>query len=733
MTTVSEALGGAVVGSVESVSADGIRVLLHLDAPSGTALNTGIPRGFPRINSIVLVPHEVGATVCQVEAVRFERYPTPDGIAGRNRDLVALPVPQRVIFVVPIATLVALPAIEDNDPSYEVRRGVDCFPSVGDPVLLPSGPQLRAVVEGENGKLGRRILIGTAPMAGRAPVYVDPNKLFGRHLAVLGNTGSGKSCSVAGLIRWCLEASAEARVDAGKPADPNARFIVLDPNGEYANSFGGLGCRLFQVDPETEGTNRLTVPAWLWNGEEWAAFTNASKGVQRPLLMDALRHLRAGFDTPTPFDAELRSNVQTFRLDIRKRVDACEHRSGPWPKEHFASSLVEMASALRRAASQGECPQERVKPALLSMAARAESLEVGARGSGMKNDHTPWHEAFPVEDTWTFLTELDALAGLLGIADTGGPGEDAPVPFVVNSVPGYVDALASSSSSRDLGPFIDTLTLRIRGLLSRGRMSSVANPDHAPSLEEWLTEIVGSDGATNGRVAVLDLSLVPTEIIHLIVAVVARIVFEATQRYRRTTKETLPTVLVLEEAHSFVHRDFLGEFAPPVARACCSVIERIAREGRKFGLGLVLSSQRPSELSATALSQCNTFLLHRIVNDQDQGLVRRFVPDGVGGLLRELPSLPARRAILLGWAAPAPVVVEMNELPVEHRPRSPDPEFWEVWTGEQERPIDWSSIAGDWRGRAVPPVQEDEATVDSSDEPPLDDTPQSGFDDDIPF
>jgi uncharacterized protein len=112
----------------------------------------------------------------------------------------------------------------------------------------------------------------------------------------------------------------------------------------------------------------------------------------------------------------------------------------------------------------------------------------------------------------------------------------------------------------------------------------------------------------------------------------------------------------------------------------------------------MLSSQRPSELSSTILAQCNTFLLHRIVNDLDQALVARLVPDNVAGLLKELPSLPSRQAVLLGWATPIPLLVEMEELAEVHRPRSSDPDFWEVWTGKKPRAIDWPSLVKDWTG-----------------------------------
>ena len=155
----------------------------------------------------------------------------------------------------------------------------------------------------------------------------------------------------------------------------------------------------------------------------------------------------------------------------------------------------------------------------------------------------------------------------------------------------------------------------------------------------------------------------------------------------------------MEEAHTFIRRgdDEEGAAASP-AKLCRETFERAAREGRKYGLGLVLSSQRPFELSPTVLAQCNTFLLHRIVNDRDQDLVSRLVPDNVGGLLRDLPSLPSRQAILLGWATPIPVLVEVSHLPFEQRPRSADPDFWDVWTLAKRRRIDWAAIAAEWTG-----------------------------------
>ena len=224
------------------------------------------------------------------------------------------------------------------------------------------------------------------------------------------------------------------------------------------------------------------------------------------------------------------------------------------------------------------------------------------------------------------------------------------------------------------------------------------------TLEQWLESYIGNDNAEGGCVSVIDLSLVPTEVVHVVTAVIARMVFEASQRYVKLNGVALPTVLVMEEAHTFIKRYKEDVENQDAAGICCQVFERIAREGRKFGLGLVLSSQRPSELSPTVLSQCNTFLLHRISNDRDQELVHRLVPDNLRGLLRELPSLPSQSAILLGWASELPVLVKINDLPKAQQPRSDDPDFWGVWVGKDDegqpvaRETGWSEIADDWQG-----------------------------------
>jgi DNA helicase HerA-like ATPase len=236
-------------------------------------------------------------------------------------------------------------------------------------------------------------------------------------------------------------------------------------------------------------------------------------------------------------------------------------------------------------------------------------------------------------------------------------------------------------------------------MLSDTRMKPILENKTEITLDKWLSSYIGDSSMADSTISIIDLSLVPADIIHIVTAVVSRMIFESLQRYRKLHNEhkSLPTVLVMEEAHNFIKRYNDDSENQTASAICCQMFERIAREGRKFGLGLVLSSQRPSELSQTVLSQCNTFILHRISNDRDQELVLKLVPDNLRGLLRDLPSLPSQNAILLGWAVELPLLVRMNSLPKNQQPQSEDPDFWDVWTGEESREVNWKEISDDWQ------------------------------------
>lgn len=695
MTTPIEQLSGLVIGSVESVAPDEIRATLDSDTPRSTALNTGTPTSFPRINGYVLVPNEAGATVCYISWIGTERSAYPKRSDFKDFGLIDLPFPSRKMSLSPLGTLSTIKDRHTGQSRFELSRGVVAFPSVGDQVLMPTAEQVAAIVGAKDSD--RRVKIGVSPMATNAPIMVDPDKIFGRHLAVLGNTGSGKSCSVAGLIRWSLQASLEA-LQPGI-ANPNMRFVVLDPNGEYAKAFADMPDRVRVFRPGSD-EHPFVLPAWMWNSHEWSAVTQAQPGAQRPVLMQALRNLRAGHVTREPLQIKV---VRQVRLYLSKiNVFLADNTGGSFtgfPAKKDAGQTILNLSAVMEA-MQARLAESQQIAALQALIDQAKALH--SKRSNVSKGVT-YYDDFTILDFEPFIALFEvALEAFPQVSLEDTASEDSPIPFDVGTLADTVDDLsADGSSNANTANFVSYLTLRIRSLMADRRLRSVITPEADITLDEWLSDYLGKDRSTNGQVAIIDLSLVPSEITHMLIGVLGRVIFEALQRYRKQQQDglSLPTVLVLEEAHTFVRRsrDQEGTQISP-AQLCRDAFEKIAREGRKFGLGLVLSSQRPSELSPTVLAQCNTFLLHRLVNDSDQDLVGRLVPDNVGGLLKELPSLPSRQAILLGWATPIPVLVEMSELSDEQRPQSDDPDFWNVWTGKSQRAIDWVSIAQDWSG-----------------------------------
>lgn len=682
---------GLRIGSVDFVSPDEIKVLLDIEAPESVALNAGDARPFPRVNSYILIPVDDAFVVGQVEWLTVERSTFPKRRGVQDFGVIDLPYPLRRMSVNPLGRLRQEGTSELH---YVFRRGADALPSIGAPVVLPTVKQLRSIVEsGER----QRVRIGTSALAGNAEVRIDPDRLFGRHLAVLGNTGSGKSCSVAGLIRWSLEA---AQKEIGTEKRPNARFLVLDPNGEYARAFGGkddsIKARIFRVSPG-ENELPLKVPLWFWNSAEWASFTQASARAQRPLLRRALREVKAGLGgklSPEDKKLALRRYLTSNYISIAKDL-----RSGAIRTEEprFAGRLKAIAEDLK--AKAPDFPDAH----LAELSEAIESALKAARNTFVKDGkEIEFFRAFteakvaPIVDA--LRKSLETVGGLL---PQDGPDEDMPIPFKGGELADHLQILAEQENASQ---FVEFLISRMRTFLSDSKIDAVVGDKVSTTLEEWLGDYLGKPDAADGELAIVDLSLVPSEVVHVITAVAARIAFEALQRFRRMHGVALPTVLVMEEAHTFIKRYKDDIENHDVATVCCQVFERIAREGRKFGLGLVLSSQRPSELSQTVLAQCNTFLLHRLSNDRDQELVKHLVPDNLRGLLRELPSLPSQAAILLGWASELPVLVRMEDLPKDQRPRSDDPDFWDVWVGKTpegavvDRKPDWKAIAEEWQG-----------------------------------
>lgn len=689
-TTPIERLASLRVGTVEYISPDRIEVQLDIESPESVALNTGTPRSFPRINGYVMIPIDLGFVVGQVSWITIQRSPYPKRSGFQDFGLIDLPFPLRKMELQPVGTLVA------TEHGYKFKRGLEAFPSVGDIVVLPMEDQLKSIIEsGEN----RRVYIGNSPLVCNAKVMIDPDRLFGRHLAVLGNTGSGKSCSVAGLIRWSLESAKACLQNNETPV--NSRFIVLDPNGEYSKAFADKkDANIYTVNVESgNGKKQLEVPLWFWNTDEWCGFTKASPKTHRTTIVHALKSVRSGnvFE-----EVSKQSELASFVRTVINTIEVYKSKGSPWGNFPAPKNFRESLQKWNAGVVTDDAYSQELNEAIAAFNSKVNDFERPRAVQYANQDY--------------IKGEVDTLISLLKVvfAKAGGRekeflpiDEDCPIPFTGENFMRSVEANAELLNTTE---YIVTLMPRIKTLLSDVRVKGVIDNKDL-KLSDWLSDYIGADNKES--LSIIDLSLLPSDVTSIVTAVIARMVFEAQQRYLKLNKECLPTVLVMEEAHYFVKRyNEDAENTSPTSQ-CCKVFEKIAREGRKFGLGLVLSSQRPSELSPTVLSQCNSFLLHRITNDRDQELIHRLLPDNMRGILREMPSLPSQYAVLLGWASELPVIVKMRTLPKSQCPQSDDPDYWDVWTGLKERKINWERISEDWQNRKRSTTEVSEDGIDN--------------------
>jgi hypothetical protein len=192
-------------------------------------------------------------------------------------------------------------------------------------------------------------------------------------------------------------------------------------------------------------------------------------------------------------------------------------------------------------------------------------------------------------------------------------------------------------------------------------------------------------------ISIVDVSGVPSEVTSVVVSVLARMVFDYAIWSR--TEAQRPILLVCEEAHRYVPKDESSG-----GQAVRKILERIAKEGRKYGVSLGLITQRPSDLAEGVLSQCGTIISMRLNNDRDQACVRAAMPEGARGFLDAIPALRNRECIVCGEGVAIPIRVRFDDLEPEKRPASSDPSFARLWreTGDEEGII--QRTIKRWRG-----------------------------------
>lgn len=246
------------------------------------------------------------------------------------------------------------------------------------------------------------------------------------------------------------------------------------------------------------------------------------------------------------------------------------------------------------------------------------------------------------------------------------------------------------------GPYadgsIDKFERRIGSKISNSRLDFIFGAKaKAATLEQVLEQFTGYKAGGESNVTIIDLSGIPFELLSITVSLISRLMFDFCYYARRVESKTeQPFLMVYEEAHKYAPKSGLARY-----KASLAAIERIAKEGRKYGISLLISSQRPSEISETIFSQCSNFLAMRLTNPDDQSYVRRLLPDTLGNLTEGMPALEQGEALLIGDAVIMPCVVYVEKCDPE--PSSSDVRYLTLWKSEWKN-IDFKKRADNWRG-----------------------------------
>jgi DNA helicase HerA-like ATPase len=249
---------------------------------------------------------------------------------------------------------------------------------------------------------------------------------------------------------------------------------------------------------------------------------------------------------------------------------------------------------------------------------------------------------------------------------------DTPIPYRISDLLGLIDAdMGRLDKPEKLLPFL-RLKTKIEELKNDPRYAFMFSGLMVnDSLQDIIARLLRFPVAKK-PVSIIDLSGVPADIVDVVVSVLCRLVFDFSVWSRREAAQ--PLLLVCEEAHRYIPAE--PRFGQDAAR---KALERIAKEGRKYGVSLGIVSQRPADLAASVLSQCGTIFAMRMNNDRDQAFVEKVMPEGSGGFLAALPSLQNREAIVVGEGVAAPLRILLDPLQAHQMPAGDDPCFEDAW------------------------------------------------------
>ena len=691
------------------VSVDNFRVFVRLDDDLTSTHKSGLHDLYEvaRINSYLIIPVGADRIVALITRVKMQEEQEFE----RDRQSISLPSSARYV------TATMLGTIEKTGQADRYVQGVYNFPVLDNPVWYVTADDLNNIFDYKSDSdidysKDFYLPIGKSPAFPDYSVKICPDQFFVKHAAVLGNTGSGKSCTMASILKGIFQYKFKLEKDDQENTPDyqflnNAHFIIFDTNGEYKNAFISEGEVYKRINALHVDNKGIKVPYWFMNWEDFNYLFEPSPGTQAPILKRAIGLAK------NVIESENKGVLSTFLLkgingvlecapdDLKKRTGFSDYGNWRWKADN---EILKLSKALHESSNE----------TIIEIAYKLE--EIGSQ------------ENFC--DTNIQSSNIAEINILLNKHIEEGRQEqitaekniDLPTWFCyIELVTKFIDAAIDEqeSSSTRLKEYLSTLRLRLESYLNDQRIALPlmlnSEKEFQKSLVKFMSFIIGDfyrfynsketdvypdyftkvpdeffDREKSNQITILDLSLVPFDVLENLTGLIGRLLIEFVEHFKSDQRGEYPIVIILEEAQNYIPEKYRRD-RESIAK---KVFERIAREGRKYGVSLVVSSQRPSELSRTVLSQCNSFIVHRLQNPDDQKYVRGLVSSANNDILDQLPILPQQHAIIMGDCVRTPVQTRIND--ISPRPKSNNPEFVQTWLNNNEDKINYEEICNRW-------------------------------------
>lgn len=661
------------IGKVISVNS--FRIVVQLDEDMKSLYKSGFKDIYEiaRINSYLIIPIGADRIVAIVTQVRIQ----DETEIEKNSGFITLPKAQRYLVATMIGTI-------ENDKEY--LQGVYNYPILDNPVWYVVKDDLDKIFDTTLAPIldytsDYYLPIGTSPAFSDYKIRINPDKFFGKHAAILGNTGSGKSCTVASILQslFSFKYKNDERLQ-------NAHIIIFDTNGEYKRAFVGDDGKNKYLNKALVNTfyidkDGLKVPFWFMNFDDFDFLFEPSPNTQAPILKRAIGLAK------NQITATQNSLLPTSYLSW---IDSIITRCGDIPNfwKLRSASIIDNVTAIRGLNLGAFDPS-----CLLKYLTDINTL-IPAAGSYLDPDINKLTAA--IDGIKCEIEKYNATIVEKRIIED--KNIDLPTWFNYNlMVSEYLNHAINEqeTSNNKIREFVSTLKLRLQAYINDERIANplmLENTDNiSEGLAKFLAFILGDflkvdnvgetdhftkyfekqiaksgieklDPSRSSQVTIIDMSLLPFEVLETITGLIGRLILEFQSRFKANERGLMPVAIILEEAQNYIPEHDRRDKTSISKK----VFERIAREGRKYGLSLIVSSQRPSELSKTVLSQCNSFIVHRLQNPDDQKYVRQLVSAANEDILQQLPILPQQNAIIMGDCVRTPVQMRVNSAKLEN-------------------------------------------------------------------